>query len=145
MFLYFVLTCLLESLPNTVAAERMIFPWGNQSFNIHFASNLQPRKLWDHMSKMAAVLHHTSEVMTSQLPPSSYLAIKELLASPTWRYSHHCDQRMHTADVPQTVITGSDIGRECFEIAGTYTSCFSWKTKTKRSYKLNVQSRAVPV
>lgn len=79
------------------------------------------RALLDHITKMAATLLRTSEVMTSQLHHASYLAVKELLVSPTWRYSHSCPQRKHTADIPQIVVTGCGDYKECSEIAGIHT------------------------
>ena len=73
------------------------------------------------MTKMAAVLEHTSEVMTSKIHDTSYLALKELLSSPTWRYSHLHTLRKHTASLPQIVMTGCGEQKETLEIAGMAT------------------------
>ena len=70
------------------------------------------------MTKMADVLVHTSEVMTNQIHDTSYLAVKELLSSPTWRYSHVHPQRKHTTSLPQIVMTGRGDHKEHLEIAG---------------------------
>lgn len=53
------------------------------------------RDLWDHMSKMAAALQHMSETMKI-MPHSSYLSVKELVASPSWKYIHNCPDRKNT-------------------------------------------------
>lgn len=77
------------------------------------------RNLWNHMTKTAIVFMLTSEMMSSQLDHHSYLAVKELLGCPTWRYSHDCPFRQHTTDLPE-VVTGQG---ENFEIAGTHIFC----------------------
>ena len=75
------------------------------------------RLLWDHMNKMAAVLLSTADVMKGFLR-SSYLAVKELIAFPSWKYLHHCPERKHTDQPPQVVMKGEDDYQEHFEIAG---------------------------
>ena len=73
------------------------------------------------MIKMAEILLRTSEVMNSQqFHHSTYLAVKELLATPTWKYSHSCSQIQHTADIPQVEMTGDGN----YKIPGTYV-CIS--------------------
>ncbi len=69
------------------------------------------------MRKMAAVLLRTADVMKSLLRPS-YLSVKELMASPTWRYSHHYTERNHPDQPPKIIMTGDDDYKEHFEIAG---------------------------
>ena len=83
-----------------------------------FQSHCYFREMWEHMTKMAAVLMHTSEVMNTQLSHSSYLAVKELMASPTWRYLHKQSERKHTTDPPKIIMTEWHDYKEHFEIAG---------------------------
>lgn len=72
------------------------------------------------MSKMAAVLLRTADVMKGLLRPS-YLAIKELMVSPTWRYSHQYPEQKHPDHPPQIILTGDGDYKEQFEIAGMCT------------------------
>ena len=66
------------------------------------------RELLDHMTIMTSQL----DAMKDQLNDFSYLAVKECLASPTWRYSHHCQ---HT-DLSQVLLS---VETHHFEVAGT--------------------------
>lgn len=79
-------------------------------------------QLWDHMNKMAAVLLCTADVMKGLQWPS-YLAIKEMMASPTRRYTHHYPEQKHSSKPPQIILTGDEDYKEHFEIAGMYVAC----------------------
>ena len=70
------------------------------------------------MNKMAAVLLCTADVMNDLQQPS-YLAVKELTASPTWKHLHQYPEHKHPDHPPQIILTGDDDYKEHFEIAGT--------------------------
>ena len=71
------------------------------------------------MRKMAAVLLRTAEVMQGMLR-ASYLAVKELMASSTWRYLHQHSDRKYDDQPPKVIMTGDDDYKEHFEIAGKF-------------------------
>ena len=75
------------------------------------------RGLWDHMNKMAAIILSMCET-TKDMPHSSYLSVKELLASSSWKYLHDCPDRKHTKDPPKIVMEGENDYREHFYISG---------------------------
>ncbi len=70
------------------------------------------------MSKMAPVLLRTADVMNGMHRPS-YLAVKELMASPKWQYSHHYPERNHPDQPPKIIMMGDKDYKQNFEIAGT--------------------------
>lgn len=69
------------------------------------------------MSKMAAVVCRMSETM-KDMSQSSYLSVKELLASSSWKYLHDCPDRRHTQEPPKIVMEGEGDYKECFNISG---------------------------
>ena len=71
------------------------------------------------MTKMAAVLLETSEIMM-RMPHSAYLSAKEQLASPMWKYSHECLEQKHTDSPPQVVLEGDSNYKEHFNISGVH-------------------------
>ena len=75
------------------------------------------------MSKMASVLLQMADVMNGMERPV-YRAVKELVASPTWKYSHQHQERMHTDQPPQIIMRGDDDYKEHFEIAGSYNELY---------------------
>ncbi len=66
---------------------------------------------------MATVLLRTADGMNGMERPA-YLAVKELMASPSWRYSHRYPEMNHPYLPPKISMTGDDDYREHFEIAG---------------------------
>ena len=67
---------------------------------------------------MAEVLTRTSEVMPKiSDPSSSYLSIKELLISPSWKYCHKCPSRKHCDSLTDIVIY-SENKPKSFNISG---------------------------
>ena len=77
------------------------------------------RKLWDHMTKMAAVLSEVSSAM-NRMSSSQYLSVKELLSSSMWKYAHQCPQQKHVETPPPVVLSGDSDYKEHFNIAGTH-------------------------
>ena len=77
------------------------------------------------MNKMAAIILSVSEIM-QEMPHSSYLSVKELLASSFWKYLHDCPDRKHTEEPPKIVM---EIDKDCkrhFNIAGEHTYLISY-------------------
>ena len=69
------------------------------------------------MKKMAAVILHMSDTMT-EMPHSSYLSVKELLDSSSWKYLHECPDRKHFKEPPKIIMENHDDYREQFNISG---------------------------
>jgi len=76
------------------------------------------------MKEMAAVLMHVSSAM-NQMSSSAYLSVKELLVSPTWKYSHECPEQKHPNAPPAVVLEGENDYRNHFNISGMYTAFYS--------------------
>ena len=75
------------------------------------------------MAKTSDILLHTSDAMRRLLRPS-YLAVKELLVSPTWRYLHRYPESKNPDQPPQTAIAADDDYKEIAGIMITYTREF---------------------
>ena len=75
------------------------------------------RTLWDHMTKMAAVLSKVSKVM-STMSTHGYLSVKELIASPMWKYAHDCPEQKHPKAPPTVTMGGADNYQEHFNMSG---------------------------
>ena len=85
--------------------------------------SLMYRKLWDHMNKMAAIILRMCEIM-KDMPHSSYLSVKELLASSSWKYLHDCPDRKYVMEPPRIVVEGDKHYREHFHISGSLARQF---------------------
>ena len=73
------------------------------------------------MNKMAAIILQMSEIM-KDMPHSSYLSVKELLASSSWKYLHDCPDRKYTQEPIKIVMEGD----QDFIVAGTAYSPGFW-------------------
>ena len=69
------------------------------------------------MKKMAGVIMYMADTMR-RIPHSSYLSVKELLSSPSWKYMHECPERKHTQEPPRIVMDRKFDYKEHFHIAG---------------------------
>ena len=70
------------------------------------------------MNKMAAVLTEVSKAM-SIMSSHGYLSVKELIASPMWKYAHDCPEQKHLMAPPTVTMRGADNYQEHFNISGT--------------------------
>lgn len=84
------------------------------------------RLLWDHMTKVAAVLSNVSQAMNKMSSPS-YLSVKELLVSPMWKYIHDCPEQKHSKSPPTVALEGANNYHEQFNIAGNWTIKGRWQ------------------
>ena len=75
------------------------------------------------MTKIAAVLSEVSKAM-NRMSSSTYLSVKELLASPAWKYSHDRSQQKHSRAPTPVVLEGEQNYSERFTISGMYVMIF---------------------
>lgn len=68
---------------------------------------------------MAAVIQCMSEVMRD-MPQSSYLLVKELVACSCWKYSHFSPDKNYSEEPPTLVMEEKDDYKEHLNISGKF-------------------------